>query len=103
MQYNSWGIHDIDGNDFFVFKKDPSSVGPSVFNWRRVYNLGNHSLFLGLNYPIIRPIIDHIFDDDYRATELPFARGNRVYTSYNGFHESPYPEIRRHSLLPDNL
>ena len=29
--------------------------------------------------------------------------GGCVYTSYHGFHESPYPEIRRHSLLPDNL
>ena len=31
------------------------------------------------------------------------SRGGCVYTSYHGFHESPYPEIRRHSLLPDNL
>ena len=56
-----------------------------------------------LNYSIIQPIIDHITGDDYRAMQLPFARGDCVYTSYHGFHESPYPEIRRHSLLPDNL
>ena len=97
------GVHDIDGYGCFVFEKDPSSVGPGVFNWRRVYSLGNHSMFLGLNYPIIQPIIDHITGDDYRAMQLPFARGDCVYTSYHGFHESPYPEIRRHSLLPDNL
>ena len=103
MQYNAWGVRDIDGYGCFVFEKDPSSVGPGVFNWRRVYSLGNHSLFLGLNYPIIQPIIDHITGDDYRAMQLPFARGDCVYTSYHGFHESPYPEIRRHSLLPDNL
>ena len=29
--------------------------------------------------------------------------GGCVYTSYHGFHESPYPEIRRHGLLLDNL
>ena len=52
MQYNAWGVRDIDGYGCFVFEKDPSSVGPGVFNWRRVYSLGNHSLFLGLNYPI---------------------------------------------------
>ena len=103
MQYNAWGVRDIDGYGCFVFEKDPSSVGPGVFNWRRVYSLGNHSLFLGLNYPIIQPIIDHITGDDYRAMQLPFARGDCVYTSYHGFHESPYPEIRRHNLLPDNL
>jgi hypothetical protein len=103
MQYNAWGVRDIDGYGCFVFEKDPSSVGPGVFNWRRVYSLGNHSMFLGLNYPIIQPIIDHITGDDYRAMQLPFARGDCVYTSYHGFHESPYPEIRRHSLLPDNL
>ena len=47
MQYNAWGVRDIDGHGCFVFEKDPSSVGPGVFNRRRVYSLGNHSLFLG--------------------------------------------------------
>ena len=75
MQYNAWGIHDIDGYGCFVFEKDPSSVGPGVFNWSQVYSLGNHSMFLGLNYPIIQPSIDHITGDDYRAMQLPFARG----------------------------
>ena len=60
MQYNAWGVCDIDGYGCFVFEKDPNSVGPGAFNWRRVYSLGNHSMFLGLNYPIIQPIIDHI-------------------------------------------
>src|SRR3954470_3857802 len=27
MQYNAWGIRDIDGYGCFVFEKDPSSVG----------------------------------------------------------------------------
>ena len=103
MQYNAWGVRDYDGYGCFVFEKDPSSVGLGVSNWRLFYSLSNHSMFLGLNYPIIQPIIDHITDDDYRAMQLPFAKGNYVYTSYHGFHESPYPEIRRHSLLPDNL
>ena len=52
-----------------------------VFNWRRVYSLGNHSMFLGLNYPIIQPMIDHITRDDYRAMQLPFARGT-VFTHH---------------------
>ena len=30
MQYNAWGIRDIDGYGWFVFEKDPSSVGPAV-------------------------------------------------------------------------
>ena len=38
MQYNVWGVRDIDGYDCFVFEKDPSSVGLGVFNWRRVYD-----------------------------------------------------------------
>ena len=33
MQYNAWGVRDIDGYGCFVFEKDPSSVGPGVFNW----------------------------------------------------------------------
>ena len=44
MQYNAWGVRDIDGYGCFVFEKDPSSVGLGVFNWRRVYSLGNHSI-----------------------------------------------------------
>ena len=32
MQYNAWGIRDIDGYGCFVFEKDLSSVGPGVFN-----------------------------------------------------------------------
>ena len=47
MQYNAWRIRDIDGYGCFVFKKDPNSVGLGVFNWRRVYSLSNHSMFLG--------------------------------------------------------
>ena len=43
MQYNAWGVRDIDSYGCFVFEKDPSSIGPGVFNWRRVYSLGNHS------------------------------------------------------------
>ena len=85
MQYNAWGVRDIDGYGCFVFEKDPSSVGPGVFNWRRVYSLGNHSLFLGLNYPIIQPIIDHITGDDYCVMQLPFARGTVFIHHTMGF------------------
>ena len=81
MQYNAWGVRDIDGYGCIVFEKDPRSVGPGVFNWRWVYSLGNHSMFLGLNYPIIQPIIDHITGDDYCAMQLPFARG-AVFTHH---------------------
>ena len=35
MQYNVWGVRDCDGYGCFLFEKDPSSVGPGVFNWRR--------------------------------------------------------------------
>ena len=85
MQYNAWGVHDCNGYGCFVSEKDPNSIGPSVFNWRQVYSLDNRSMFLGLNYPIIQPIIDNITDNDYRAMQLTFARGNYVYTSYHGF------------------
>ena len=74
MQYNAWGVRDIDGYGCFMFEKDPSSVGPGVFNCSRVYSFGNHSMFLGLNYLIIQLTIDHITSDDYRAMQLPLAR-----------------------------
>ena len=83
-------------------RKIPAPLG-QAYSTGGGFTASATSLFLGLNYPIIQPIIDHITGDDYCAMQLPFARGGCVYTSYHGFHESPYPEIRRHSLLPDNL
>ena len=70
------GVCNIDGYGCFMFKKDPSSVGPGVFNWRGVYSLDNHSMFLRLNYSIIQPIIDHITCDDYCAMWWPTSIGD---------------------------
>ena len=39
---------------------------------------------------VIQPIIDHITSDDYRAMQIPFARGGYVYTSYISRDSSTY-------------
>ena len=35
MQYNAWGVRDIDGYGCIVFEKDPSSIGPGVLTGGR--------------------------------------------------------------------
>ena len=60
----------------YVFEQDPRSLGPAgVFVWSQVNSLGNHSLFLGLNYPII----DNLKIRKCKApdgTLFPFMRKN---------------------------
>ena len=82
----------------YVFKQDPSSAGPTgVFGWRQVNSLGDHSLFLRLNYPIK----DNLNMHKGRApdgTLVPFMRKNCVYTSYRWFRGIHHPQILRCNL-----
>ena len=88
-EYPSFAIH--------VFEKDPSSVGPGVFIWKRVDNLGTHSLFIGLNYPMNLKIND---GNGTSGTLTPFLRKNCVYISYGAFRITEYNYVSRYNLQP---
>ena len=62
--------------------------------WKRVHDLGQYSLFLGLNYPINIALAGA----DVAPGNL--ARRNYVYTSHHalGYEFRPRPEICRFSL-----
>lgn len=60
IHHMGWDIADYLGYGCHIFEKDPRSVGPGVLLWGWVYSLGNHYLFLVLNYSIIQPITQHI-------------------------------------------
>ena len=63
----------------YVYEQDTSLLGPlRFFSWRRVNNLGSHSLFLGLNYPITQEIT---VGKDLDGREALFAMENCVYTA----------------------
>ena len=85
----------------YVFERDPISTGPTgVLVWRQVNSLGDHSLFLRLNYPIIANLKkrESKAPDD---TLVPFMRKNCVYTAYRRFICNQYPNILRCNLQPD--
>ena len=92
---NGLNFHEYPTSGIHVFEKDPSSVGPGDFLWRPVNNLGTHSLFLGLNYPMNVKIYSGEIPD---GTLIPFLRQNCVYTSYDAFRVTPFPQIRRCNL-----
>ena len=55
--YKNREIREYLASGCYVYEQDTSLLGPSgFFSWRRVNNLGSHSLFLGLNYPINQEI-----------------------------------------------
>jgi hypothetical protein len=62
-----------------VYAMDLNLVLPGDHIWRRVTNLGTHSLFLGLNYPMNVNILG--------GTLTPLLRQNYVYTSYEALSE----------------
>jgi hypothetical protein len=62
-----------------VYVMDLNLVRPGDRIWRRVTNLGTHSLFLGLNYPMNVNILG--------GTLTPLLRQNCVYTSYEALSE----------------
>ena len=94
---NNLLLHESVDSGILIFEKDPSSFGLGVFLWRRVYSLGTHSLFLGLNYPMNVEIHDGQPPD---GTLKPFLRKNCVYGSYYGFSATKYPFISRWNLQP---
>lgn len=60
----------------YLYEQDTSLLGPlGFFSWRRVNNLGSHSLFLGLNYPINQEIT---IGKDLDGREALFAMENCV-------------------------
>jgi hypothetical protein len=62
-----------------VYAMDLNLVRPGDRIWRRVTNLGTHSLFLGLNYPMNMNILG--------GTLTPLLRQNYVYTSHEALSE----------------
>ncbi|KAK1668215.1 hypothetical protein QYE76_056374 [Lolium multiflorum] len=88
----------------YVFEQDPISLFIAAragdFHWRQVNSLGDHSLFLGLNYPIIA----NLKKRESKApdgTLVPFMRKNCVYTAYRKYLHNQYPKILRCNLQPD--
>jgi hypothetical protein len=50
---NGLNLHQYSASDVYVFEQDPYSDGPAGFVvWKQVNSLSDHTLFLGLNYPI---------------------------------------------------
>ena len=60
-----------------VFEMDTSVLAPTPFPWYRIDSLGENSLFLGQNYPMMVKGDPTAVD----TTLLPFMRSNCVYTS----------------------
>ena len=60
-----------------VFGMDTSVLAPTPSPWYRIDSLGENSLFLGQNYPMMVKGDPTIVD----TTLLPFMRSNCVYTS----------------------
>ena len=60
-----------------VFGMDTSVLAPTPSPWYRIDSLGENSLFLGQNYPMMVKGDPTVVD----TTLLPFMRSNRVYTS----------------------
>jgi hypothetical protein len=81
-----------------VFEQDPCSDGPIRFViWKHVNCLGDHSLFLGINYPIIVNL--NISNREApHGTLVPFMRKNCFYTSEQQFCSSVKPHIMRFNL-----
>ena len=85
----------------YVFEQDPCSAGPAgVIVWRQVNSLGDHSLFLGLNYPIIHNLKGSVYQAP-KDPLVPFMRKNCVYTACARFHRNEYPKILRCNLQAD--
>ena len=82
-----------------VFGMDTSVLAPRPSPWFNIDSLGEYSLFLGLNYPMMVK-----GDPAVVGTTLPFMRSNCIYTSevamlpYAGFRNLSTPDISRFSL-----
>ena len=60
-----------------VFRMDTSVLAPTPSPWYRIDSLGENSLFLGQNYPMMVKGDPAAVD----TTLLPFMRSNCIYTS----------------------
>ena len=60
-----------------VFRMDTSVLAPTPSPWYRIDSLGENSLFLGQNYPMMVKGHPTVVD----TTLLPFLRSSRIYTS----------------------
>ena len=82
----------------YVFELDPlSTARAGDFLWRQVNSLSDHSLFLGLNYPIIA----NLKKRESKApdgTLVPFMRKN---CAYRRFLCNQHPNILRCNRQPD--
>ena len=82
-----------------VFGMDTSVLAPTPSPWYSIDSLGENSLFLGQNYPMMVKGDPAAVD----TTLLPFMRSNFIYTSdiamvpYRGYHNMR-PDIGRFSL-----
>lgn len=86
----------------YVFEQDSSWAGPiGEHFWRKVNSLGDNSLFLGLNYPIIDNLMKNRKCQAPDGTLFPFMRKNCVYTAYRWFRGTQRPQIRRYNLQPN--
>ena len=68
-----------------VFGMDTSVLAPTPSPWYRIDSLGENSLFLGQNYPMMVKADPGAVD----TTLLPFMRSNCIYTS--NIRVVPYP------------
>ena len=101
--YEKYGLNlsECPASAVYVFEKDPSFDGPAgLLVWRRVGSLSDHSLFLGLNYPIIHNLKGNVYQAPKGAL-VPFMRKNCVYTACARFHRNEYPKILRCNLQED--
>ena len=72
---------------------DTSVLAPTPSPWYRIDSLGENSLFLGQNYPMMVKGDPTVVD----TMLLPFMRSNYVYTSY--IWVVPYHDY--HNMRPD--
>ena len=77
-----------------VFGMDTSVLAPTPSPWYRIDSLGENSLFLGQNYPMMVKGDPTAVD----TTLLPFMRSNCIYTSDISVVPYPGPDICRFSL-----
>ena len=96
--YKHREIREYHESGCYVYEQDTSLLGPlGFFSWRRVNNLGSHSLFLGLNYLINQEIA--VGKELYRREAL-FAMENCVYTASPRSSGANSPDCQQYSLQP---
>ena len=80
-----------------VFGMDTSVLAPTPSPWHRIDSLGENSLFLGQNYPMMVKGDPAAVD----TTLLPFMRSNCIYTSVIAVVPYPGHNIVGHFSLDD--